>query len=201
MGRTSDARERLLQATIDLVWRESYGAVGVDAICGRAGVKKGSFYHFFDSKSALTAEALTHHWETLRPSYDQIFSSTVPPLERFRRYADFVFERHSRLKAQAGRVLGCPFFSVGSEVVEQDPVIGDAVRKIIGAKLKYFESALRDAKAEGLVVVDDIPLQARALYAYVDGVLGQARIQNDLTMVRKLHSGLQRFLGVAVTAA
>src|SRR5262245_2858851 len=84
VGRTSDARPRLLDATIELVWRESYGAVSVDAICERAGVKKGSFYHFFDSKSALVAEALTHHWETLRPSYDQIFSPTVAPLERLR---------------------------------------------------------------------------------------------------------------------
>src|SRR5712691_5109417 len=94
MGRVSDARERLLEATLELTWRESYGAVTVDAICERAGVKKGSFYYFFDSKSRLTAEALKHHWESLQPAYDQIFSPSVPPLERFRRYFDFLYQRH-----------------------------------------------------------------------------------------------------------
>ena len=101
MGRVSDARERLLNATLELIWRESYGAVTVDAICERAGVKKGSFYYFFDSKSQLTAEALKHHWESLRPMYDPIFSPSVPPLERFRRYFDFLYQRHADLKSKA----------------------------------------------------------------------------------------------------
>ena len=53
MGRVSDAKQRLLQATIDLIWQNSYGAVTVDNICERAGVKKGSFYYFFPSKTDL----------------------------------------------------------------------------------------------------------------------------------------------------
>ncbi len=196
MGRVSDARERLLKATLELIWRDSYGAVTVDAICERAGVKKGSFYYFFESKSQLTAEALKHHWDALQPTYDQIFSPSVPPLKRFRGYFDFLFKRHTELKAQAGRVLGCPFFSVGCEVTKQDPLIGAAVQKIIKNKTKYFESALRDAQAEGLVKVKDIPAQAQALFAYVDGVLGQARIQNDLDPIRTLPDGVWRFLAV-----
>jgi TetR/AcrR family transcriptional regulator, transcriptional repressor for nem operon len=200
MGRVSDARERLLKATVELIWRESYGCVTVDAICERAGVKKGSFYYFFDSKSQLTAEALKNHWESLRPRYDVIFSASVPPLERFRRYFDFLYERHSELKSSAGRVLGCPFFTVGSEVTKQDPVIGEAVREIIKSKTKYFESALRDAQAEGLVHVSNIPAQAQALFAYVDGVLGQARIQNDLELIRTIPEGARRFLALEPAA-
>ena len=53
MGRTSDANERLMDAALDLIWEESYGAVTIDDICKRADVKKGSFYYFFDSKAAL----------------------------------------------------------------------------------------------------------------------------------------------------
>lgn len=43
MGRTSDAKERLLQVGFDLIWNQSYGAVSVDQICERADVNKGSF--------------------------------------------------------------------------------------------------------------------------------------------------------------
>jgi TetR/AcrR family transcriptional repressor of nem operon len=63
MGRTSDARERLIETTLDLVRRDGYGAVTVDAICEAVGVKKGSFYHFFPSKDALVIAALDWHWE------------------------------------------------------------------------------------------------------------------------------------------
>ena len=41
MGRVSDAKDRLLDAAITLVWRHSYGAVSVEDICNEAGVKKG----------------------------------------------------------------------------------------------------------------------------------------------------------------
>jgi TetR/AcrR family transcriptional repressor of nem operon len=51
MGRTSDAKERLIEAMIELIWTGSYGSTSVDQICERAGVKKGSFYHFFESKT------------------------------------------------------------------------------------------------------------------------------------------------------
>ena len=63
MGRTSDAKERLLDAALDLIWERSYGDVTIDAICEKAGVKKGSFYYFFDSKSELAAAALQSDWE------------------------------------------------------------------------------------------------------------------------------------------
>ena len=43
MGRTSNAKERLLQVAFDLIWEQSYGSVSVDDICARAKVKKGSF--------------------------------------------------------------------------------------------------------------------------------------------------------------
>jgi len=57
MGRVSDAKQRLLDATIELIWQHSYGAVTVDNICERAGVKKGSFYYFFPSKTDLVVAA------------------------------------------------------------------------------------------------------------------------------------------------
>jgi TetR/AcrR family transcriptional repressor of nem operon len=51
-------KERLTEAAMDLIWENSYGATSVDAICERAGAKKGSFYYFFKSKSELAAAAL-----------------------------------------------------------------------------------------------------------------------------------------------
>src|SRR5262249_2566506 len=53
MGRVSDARQRLMDAVCELIWAGSYGSTTIDQICEKAGVKKGSFYHFFDSKADL----------------------------------------------------------------------------------------------------------------------------------------------------
>jgi len=41
-------KDKLLQVAFDLLWDNSYGSVSVGDICERAGVNKGSFYHFFE---------------------------------------------------------------------------------------------------------------------------------------------------------
>ena len=81
MGRVSDAKERLMKAVGELIWTGSYGSTTIDQICERAGVKKGSFYYFFDSKADLAVAAVDEDWQRRRPELDAIFSSTVPPLE------------------------------------------------------------------------------------------------------------------------
>jgi len=45
MPNPHDTKEKLLQVAIDLIWNQRYGAAGVDQICERAGVNKGSFYN------------------------------------------------------------------------------------------------------------------------------------------------------------
>src|ERR1700744_5234043 len=93
MGRTSDSRQRLMDAAHELIWNYSYGAVTIDAICERAGVKKGSFYYFFDSKSDLAIAAIEAWWDIRHALIRELFRAEVPPLERIRRYLDFVAQR------------------------------------------------------------------------------------------------------------
>src|ERR1041385_7033947 len=153
MPRVSDMKERLMDAAMDLIWENSYGATSVDAICDRAGAKKGSFYYFFKSKSELTAAALEADWNKKKTEMDSMFSPTVPPLERLDRYFDFVHGRLAELQRKCGSILGCPYVSVGSEVSTQDPIVRETIDKIMDRKMKYFISAVRDAAAQGLIDV------------------------------------------------
>ena len=184
MPRVSDMKERLTDAAMDLIWHNSYGATSVDAICERAGAKKGSFYYFFKSKSELAAAALEADWNKKRAEMDSIFSPTVPPLERFERYFDFVHDRLAELQKKCGSILGCPLLSVGSEVSTQDQVVRNTVDRILDRKISYFVSAIRDAHAQGLINAPDPEAKARALFACYQGTLTQARIQNDVELLR-----------------
>lgn len=180
----SDARDRLIQAAIDLIWTSSYGAVSVDAICERAQVRKGSFYHFFASKDELVVAALDAHWSTRRPLLDDIFSASRPPLERLRLYFAYVVERQSGVKEQYGRVLGCFHNSVGSECVQRPTEIAAKAQEIILALRRYLETALRDAQAAGEIPPGDPAEGAKVLFAYVQGALAQARVHDDLDILR-----------------
>jgi TetR/AcrR family transcriptional regulator, transcriptional repressor for nem operon len=176
-------KERLTDAAMDLIWENSYGATSVDAICERAGAKKGSFYYFFKSKSELAAAALEEDWKKRKADMDNIFSATVPPLERFERYFDFVHDRLAEVQKKCGSILGCPLLSLGSEVSTQDEVLRSKVQEILGSKIRYFESAIRDAHSQGLIVAPDAKAKAKGLFACYQGTLTQARIQNNLELL------------------
>jgi len=189
-------KERLLDAAMDLIWENSYGTTSVDAICERAGAKKGSFYYFFKSKSELAAAALEDCWNKKKAEMDSIFSATVPPLERFNRYFDFVHDRLAEVQKKCGSILGCPFISVGSEVSTQDQIVRETIDRIMDRKLNYFVSAVRDAAAEGLINAPDPAAKARALFSCYQGMMAQARIQNDIELLSGFKEVAMDVLGV-----
>ena len=189
-------KERLTDAALDLIWHDSYGATSVDAICERAGAKKGSFYYFFKSKAELTAAALEAEWKKRRSDMDRIFSPTIPPLERFDRYFDYVHDRLAEIQQACGSILGCPLLTIGSEVGTQDQGVRETVDRIWDRKIKYFESAIRDAHAQGLIEAPDPEAKAKMLFACYHGTLTQARIQNDVELIRDFKQVAMDVLGV-----
>ncbi len=203
MGRVSDAKDRLMKAVLELIWTGSYGSTTIDLICEKACVKKGSFYHFFQSKADLAVAALDADWEARRPQYDALFSPTVPPLERLQHFCEFAYQKQEEKKRQCGCVLGCPLYTLGSEICTQEQNLRAKIQQILGFHRKYLESAIRDAHAAGVVQAPDAVEKARMIHAYYEGLLTQARIQNDAEVLRDLPDGMFAMLGVhgAVAAA
>jgi TetR/AcrR family transcriptional repressor of nem operon len=201
MGRVSDARERLMKAVRELIWTGSYGTTTIDQICDKAGVKKGSFYYFFDSKAELAVVGIEEDWQQRRPDLDAIFSPTVPPLERLRKYCEFGYRFQAEIREKYGCVLGCPLFSVGAEVSTQEDRLQKKIQEILEYKRKYLETAIRDAHAAGLLNAPDPVGKSRILFAYYQGLQTQARIQNRLDVLKDAVAGTYELLGVKSTDA
>src|SRR5258708_5552603 len=196
MGRVSDAKEKLMEAVRELIWTGSYGSTTIDQICDKAGVKRGSFYYFFDSKAELAETAIDEDWQKRRPGLDSMFSATVPPLERLEKYCDFNYEFQKEMLAKFGHVLGCPLFSLGAEVSTQEAGLQKKIEGILEYKKRYFESAIRDAHATGLIHAPDPKAKAAVLFCYYHGLVTEARIRNDVEILRGAIAGTRELLGV-----
>jgi TetR/AcrR family transcriptional regulator, transcriptional repressor for nem operon len=57
------SRTSILKAARNLMLKYGYAATSVDDICSRAGVTKGSFYHFFETKEELGLAVLNGFYE------------------------------------------------------------------------------------------------------------------------------------------
>jgi TetR/AcrR family transcriptional regulator, transcriptional repressor for nem operon len=193
--RFCDSKLRLLQTAHQLIWRQSYGSVGVDQICEQSRVKKGSFYHFFRSKSELTVAAYEFHWEQVRLVLDRIFSTQIPAMERLEAYFAHIRRNQTEHFEKNGRVLGCPFASLGSELSTQDEAIRLMAQQISARKCVYLESTLSDAIEAGELPIQDPKLLAQELHFYIVGLIQEAKISNDLAVLDRMESGAYRIIG------
>ena len=201
MKQESETKRKLLETAVELIWESSYGSVSVDDICTKAGVNKGSFYYAFKSKSDLAIAAFERYWEAKRPLLDQVFSSQLPPLERLTKYCNAIVYDQNEKYRSFGKVLGCPFCALGSELSTQDENIRLKIEQMSARIMKYLESLVRDLAAEGMIESKDPQELARELYFYVTGVLMQAKIENNLKSLDRLECGAFRLLNVKQVSA
>src|ERR1700724_3022294 len=193
--RVCESKLRLLDTALEPNWGQSYGSVGVDQICEHSHVKKGSFYHFFRSKSELTVAAYEYHWEQSRLRLDQIFSAQMLPLERLEAYFEHIRQNQTQHFRATGRVPGCPFASLGSELSSQDEAIRRMAQQISERKCGYLESTLRDAIEAGEIPTRDPKLLAKELHFYIAGLVQEAKISNNLSVLDHMESGAYRIIG------
>jgi TetR/AcrR family transcriptional regulator, transcriptional repressor for nem operon len=201
MAKPGDTREKLLQVAFDLIWNQSYGSVSVDQICERAHVNKGSFYHFFDSKSELAVAAYEENWREKQPELDRIFSPQNPPLERLLLWCRYVQDRQRQKAEKYGHVCGCPYASLGTELATQDEKIRAKSQEIMDRTIRYLESALRDASREGLISLADSAAGAKRIYTAVLGLLLYAKVHNDLGVLEELESVIMDTAGAKALSA
>lgn len=180
MGRRSDAKERILESAIELIHGRSYADVGVKDLCDHAGVKKGSFYHFFDSKKALILEALDRHYQAFRKHLQQkVFQSQQRPLDRFESLNMSLYRGHKKCKEKNGEVWGCLLGNLTLEMSTRDKEIQEALMKHLSDLQTMIGKTIEDAIEQGDLPAVDVSLASEAVLAHYQGLQLLAKLRND----------------------
>jgi TetR/AcrR family transcriptional regulator, transcriptional repressor for nem operon len=180
MGRPSTAGDRLLAAACALMRERSYATVGVADICARADVRKGSFYHFFPSKQALTLAAIDIHWAEQRATWLTILTADEPPLRRLRRLFDHTAEAHRQARDAAGAVPGSVLANLALELSNQDQLVQRRLQEVFAEQIALVEGLLHEAAEAGEVPGESAGTRiARAVVAQMEGMVLFAKLGND----------------------
>lgn len=82
-----DLRTLLVDVSIQLFARSSYDNTSVQNICDSAGVTKGAFYHYFESKEAALSEIYGRMFRLQMTQLEEISDSDAEVLDRLRQIA------------------------------------------------------------------------------------------------------------------
>ncbi|GAA1690756.1 TetR/AcrR family transcriptional regulator [Nonomuraea maheshkhaliensis] len=201
MGRTSDAKERILSAAQTLIELRGYSALGVAEICKAAGVPKGSFYYFFASKEDLALAVIDEHWAAQRGDWERILRGGDPPLQRLRRLFEATQAVQHAGQQSCGTVSGCLFGNLTLEMSNQTEALRVRLQQIFGAQVDLVDEVVTEARERGEVTVADTREAARSVVAQLEGQVLFAKLYNDTGRLDLLWANCLAILGAIASGA
>ncbi|MFG2791747.1 TetR/AcrR family transcriptional regulator [Streptomyces sp. NPDC048419] len=200
MGRTSDARQKILAAARSLIEARGYSALGVAEICTAAGVPKGSFYHFFESKESLALAVVDEHWEAQRRDWTRALGGDGEPLGRLRQLFEETEAAQHAAQQGCGTVAGCLFGNLTLELSNQNESVRERLQEIFEAQVDMVESVVAEARERGDITVTDTGEAARAVVAQLEGQVLFAKLYNNTGRLSPLWDNCRALLGVSAAS-
>lgn len=196
MGRSSTAREKLIKSSIELITNRSYKSVGVNELCRHAGVKKGSFYHFFSSKQELTIKSLDVIWNEFREKVLLPIKNLDKPMdEKLGILLSKLYNNYSESKDCNGCVVGCPLGNLALEMSTLDESIRTKIGDIFNDWVDLFEQFVQDA-VKNKEIPDNVDTRATAksIVVYIEGLLLMGKTFNNPEIIQNLGCVTKRII-------
>jgi len=196
MNETGNVKERLINSAIELISARSYSTVGVQELCVRVGVTKGSFYHYFPSKRDLTLASIDAIWEIYWNKFlEPVLNSDVSTREKFDRLIEVFYNYYSSEKETGGFMNGCKLGNLALELSTQDEAIRQRLERVFLGWITYLERTLEHAVEIGELPQDtDIQTSARSVIAYLEGLALLGKTFNDPGFIKRLSRGAYRLI-------
>ncbi len=185
----------MIEAGCELMHERGYTAVGVSDVCSTAGVKKGSFYHFFPSKVDLALDIIERQALEMESALEEMVSGDKPPLERLTGYADKLSHMQAEQQESCGKVLGCPIGNLALEISTQQPKLSERLRRVFDHTMHSFAEVVREAIERGDLPTQDPRRAGRSILALLEGHIMLAKINNDAGMLQGAGKEILAFLG------
>jgi TetR/AcrR family transcriptional repressor of nem operon len=195
MGRTSDARQKILSAAQSLIELHGYSALGVAEICKAAGTPKGSFYYFFESKEALALAVIEEQWAGQKRTWTRILNSDGEPLQRLHRLFEETAAGQRAGQQSCGTVSGCLFGNLTLEMSNRTEAIRTRLQKIFDVQVEMVDSVITEALELGDVTVTNTYGAARSVVAQLEGQVLLAKLYNDTHLLDTLWTNSLSLLG------
>jgi TetR/AcrR family transcriptional repressor of nem operon len=166
-----DTRDKLVRTAEKLMLRGGYSATRVDDVIRSAGLSKGSFYHFFESKEALGLAALERYYaDRVGRLAAGPHAAEEDPLRR----AHAFLEHAARIAPELWQE-GCLLASFAADAAGSFPVVAQALEQRTDELRALLADLLSPLATAGVTATD----LADDFLVCIEGSIVLARIHGD----------------------
>lgn len=143
---SKETKATLLETGKRVFLERGYNNSGIEAILQAAGVPKGSFYYYFESKEDFGLQVLDRFAECYKAEAARFFDDrSIGPLERLRRLFEAKCER---LESQHCR-CGCLVGNLSQEMADQSEAFRAKLEEIFNWWCGRYAECLAEAQQAG----------------------------------------------------
>ena len=181
-------RTKLLDHGVYLLMTQGYHATGVNEIVNAAGVPKGSFYSYFESKEAYATEVISHYLEPfIQRLTEHLQNPQLGALAALKcYYAELIVEAEKN-DFRGGCLLG----NLMGEIGDTSERCNQALKSAVGRYQSLLEKALLKAQQEGTVRDDMLAVNmAKLLVNNWQGALLRMKLEKSVQPLQEFCASL-----------
>lgn len=169
MSKRDEKKELILEAGLQVMKQQGYNGTGIKDIVKAAGVPKGSFYTYFDSKEAFAVEAIDKASSAgYEHSRAMLSTRTIPPTERLTHF----FASAANNACENQFKIGCFMGNMCQEMADGNEAIRLKVKQAMRLYTQLIEHVLEEAQMSGEMSADKDPkMVAEFLFNAWEGAL------------------------------
>ncbi len=188
----SPTKEKLLDAAQRLMLAKGFPATTVEEICETAGLTKGSFFHYFESKDDLGKAVLDRYAQRGLGALDTAsFRRQSDPLKRIIASIDFWIDRINDPSMECGCLLG----HFAQELSDTHPAIRAQCAQYFDRWTQMLKQDFEEAKSANRPRAQiDTQGLAEHYVAVLEGALLMAKAKRDRKIFERNLTHLKRYI-------
>lgn len=187
-----DVRQHIIDTGMAIILGKGYSAVGLNEILGAAGVPKGSFYHYFQSKERFGEALLAHYVDDYLARLDALLGASGTAAQRLMAYWD------SWIGAGDGASGSCLVVKLSGEVADMSEAMRLALLNGTNLIIERIAACLSAGAADGSLHTGADPHElAQTLYQMWLGAALLTKLRRNPSALRSARAATERLLGLA----
>lgn len=189
-----DVRQHIIDTGMAIILGKGYSAVGLNEILGAAGVPKGSFYHYFQSKERFGEALLAHYVDDYLARLDALLSAPGTAAQRLMAYWDGWIASAGGDSASGS----CLVVKLSGEVADMSEAMRLALLNGTNRIIERIAACLAAGAADGSLPQGGDPHDmAQTLYQMWLGAALLTKLRRNPSALRSARAATERLLGLA----